>query len=181
MRTQSFLQAMLPLLAIGCASSQGEQVRDARMEQTEEQAQANSDAIDRQSEARTDAIAQTGDAREEQVAQANQPGENATETLVGVSKDRAVYQSEAQGKLDKLAIRINAAQQKIAVLGGKAPVGLKDKLQTAAQEHNLLKRDVNGLSQTPASDWETATQRIEERMGILDDRINQLTDSIEDA
>jgi hypothetical protein len=172
---------MLPLLAIGCASSQGEQVRDARMEQTEAQAQANSDAIDKQSEARTDAIEEHGDAREDAVAQANKPGENATETLVGVEKDRAVYQSEAQAKLDKLAIRINAAQQKIAVLGGKAPVGLKDRLQTAAQEHNMLKRDITNLNQTPASDWESTTERIEQRMATLDDRVNQLSESIEDV
>jgi len=181
MRTQSVLKMMLPLLAIGCASSQGEQVRDARMEQTEAQAQASSDAIDQQSDARTNAIEQHSDAREETVAQANKPGENATETLVGVEKDRAVYQSEAQAKLDKLAIRINAAQQKIAVLGGKAPVGLKDRLQTAAQEHNMLKRDITNLNQTPASDWESTTERIEQRMATLDDRVNQLSESIEDV
>lgn len=181
MRTQTGLRVMLPLLAIGCASSQGEQVRDARMEQTEAQAEATSDAIDTQSSARTDAIEQRSDAREASVEQANQPGENATQTLVGVDKDRAVYQSEAQAKLDKLAIRINAAQQKIAVLGGKAPVGLKDRLQTAAQEHNMLKRDITNLNQTPPSDWESATERIEQRMATLDERVSQLSESIEDV
>lgn len=167
--------------ASACASSQAEQVKDARMEQTEARAQADENAIEQRSASREDAVERAYDSQEQNIAAANQPGENASQQLVEVSKDRAIYQSEAETRLDKLGVRIDAATEKLTVLGSRAPTSLKTELKTATQEYNMLKQDVSKLDKTPTTDWEPMTTKLEDRMTALDSRVDDLTESIEDV
>ena len=169
------------LVASGCASTQSEEVRDARMERVDERADAQENTVERREDARDDAIEQRYDNKEERVENSNRPGEDGTEQLVEISKDRAQYQSEAQARVEKLGTRINTAQQKIKVLGAKAPLALKSELQTAAKQYEEVKGEVSQLDETPPSDWEHTTQKLEQREEGLDARVSKLEDSIDDT
>ncbi len=167
------------LATAACAGSQAEQVKDARMEQTEANATASEQAVEQNSVAREESIDRAHDATEENIEAANAPGEGATEELAEVSKDRATYQSEAETKVDKLGVELDAAAQKLSVLGGRAPTSLKSQLTTATQEYKMLKQDVQTLDKTPTTAWESTTSKIDDRIAALDDRIDDLTESIE--
>lgn len=169
------------LAVAGCAGSQAEQVKDARMEQTEAQAKATEKSVEHQADTREKSIDRAADATEQNVEAANPPGESATKELVEVSKDRATYQSEAETRVDKLGVKIEAAAKKLSVLGGRAPTSLKTELSTATQEYKLLKQDVGSLDKTPTTEWESKTSKIEDRIAQLDERVGDLTTKIEDV
>lgn len=169
------------LLASACAESQAEQVKDARMEQAEARAKVNAENVDDAAKAREKSIDRAYDARDESIGRANQPDENAKQDLNDISKDRAMYQSQAQTRVDKLGVRINEAAQKIEVLGSKAPTSLRTELQTATTEHNLLKHDIDALNNTRTTDWESLKSEIDNRLSALDKRLKSLNDKIEDV
>jgi hypothetical protein len=181
MRTHSIVGAILLLASGACAGSQAEQVRDARMEQAEARAQSEVKQADENAEARDRAIEQRHDAVTQNMEATNPPSESAAEDMVQVSKDRMQYQSDAKTKLDKLGARLNEAREKLTVLGGRAPTGLKTEFTTATNEYNMLQKDVKNLDKTPASSWEATTEQLEKRMASLDDRVEDLTDRIEDV
>jgi chromosome segregation ATPase len=164
-----------------CAESQADQVKDARMEQAEARAKTNEENVEQASKAREKSIDGAYDARDESIGQANRPDENATQTLNGISKDRAQYQSQAKTRLDKLGVRINEAAQKIEVLGSRAPTNLRTELQTATTEHNLLKNDIDTLNNTRTTDWESLKSEIDNRLSGLDTRLKNLNDKIVDV
>ena len=151
------------------------------MEQTDARADVKDDAVEQRSASREDAVERAYDAQQQNIAASNQPGEQASQALSEVSKDRTVYQSEAATRLDKLGVRIDAATEKLNVLGSRAPTSLKTELKTAKTEYNMLKQDVSKLDKTPTTDWESMTSKLEERMAALDERVEDLTESIEDV
>jgi hypothetical protein len=164
-----------------CGSSQGERVRDAHMEQIEDQTAAKQESIEKSHDNQAERIEQGYDAQKDRVAKSDAPGSDATKTLVGVSEERAKYESDARERLNKLATRIDAAQQKIQVLGPRAPTPLKTELETTAQQYNLLKTDVMNLESTPPAEWEQKKKDIDNRVSLLDDRVSKLTDKIDDV
>jgi len=168
------------LVASGCASTQSEEVRDARMERADERADAQENSVERREDARDESVEQRYDNKEERVEASDRPGEDGTEDLVEVSKERAQYQSEAQARVEKLGTRINTAQSKIHILGADAPLSLKNELQTAAKQYDEIKGVVSVLDQTPPSEWEHATQKLEQREEGLDARVTKLEDKIDD-
>ena len=164
-----------------CASSQAEQVRDARTEQIEAQTSVQEKAVDERADARDETIEQGHDAQKERIDQANPPAEGASKTLVNVSEERAKYESEATARLNKLSARINAAQQKLQVLGPRAPTPIKTELDTTATQYDLLKNDVMKLEATPPEQWEQKKQEIDNRTSQLDERVSELSDKIDDV
>jgi hypothetical protein len=168
------------LLAGGCASSQADEVRDARMERAEERADVQENSVERWEDSREDAIDQRYENKEERAEAGDRPGEDASKQLVEVSKERAQYQSEAKARVDKLGTRINTAQEKIQILGAQAPLTLKSELQTAAKQYDQIKEEVEQLDETPVSEWEHTTQKLEQREEGLDARVSKLEESIDD-
>lgn len=162
-------------------SSQGEQVRDARKEQVDERADAQENSVERDADARDQAIDKRADKREDAIDAANRPGEDASEDLVGVAKERADYQSSARERLDKFGVRINAADQKIQIMGTHAPSKLKGELQTASKQYEQMKEEVTTLDRTPPDRWETTTKQLEERESGLDERLDKLEDKLDDS
>jgi hypothetical protein len=181
MRTHTIIGALLIIAGSACASSQGERVRDARMEQAEAREASDSKVADNAGEARDEAIEQRHDNVSENLAATNPPAEGAAQDMVKVSEERMQYQSDAKTKLDKLGARLNAAREKLTVLGGRAPTALKDELGTASQQYKMLSDDVRSLDKTPASSWEATTGQVEKRMSSLGERVDDLTDKIEDV
>ncbi|MET0391041.1 MAG: hypothetical protein ABW321_34030 [Polyangiales bacterium] len=182
MSNKGLLLIMCGVLGGACASdNHAEQVRDARMAHAEEQADQREDAVGERASERADAIEQQYDARREAVDARNAPGSDQQETLLDKSQERAEYQSRAQAQLDKLGVRLQAAQQKISVLADRAPTKLRTNLTTAAKEHNTLQQELVSLRSDPSQSWESEKNRIEDRMSQLESRIGQLSDDIDDV
>jgi chromosome segregation ATPase len=181
MRTPMIFCAGLTLLGSACASSQGERVADARMEQVEARADAKDTTVENEAAARQAVIDRGHEQASDNVASANGSSEGADQELVQVSEERAEFQSEAKEKLDKLEVRIEAAQEKLSALGGKAPTALKGELLTTIQQHKMLEQDVIDLQRTAPSSWESATDAIDERIAMLDTRVEELSDEIDDV
>jgi chromosome segregation ATPase len=180
MRKSWLIGAVLALATGACAGSQGEQVRDARMEQAEAQADSREQAVNTTEDTREEAIEQRADATKQRLDDTNPPAADAQKELVDVNEERATYQSQAKAKLDKLGVRLDEATQKISVLGSKAPTALKGELATTTRQYRSLERDVISLDQTPPSSWESTTEAIDERISTLDSRVSELSDGIEE-
>ncbi len=95
--------------------------------------------------------------------------------------ERDQYRSNAQGKLDKLTVRLEAAKAKMDVLGARAPTSIQQDLETAQTAQKLLKQRVTELPAVDPSQWKQNKDEIERSMEVLDDRINQLNKSIGDV
>jgi hypothetical protein len=176
-----WLIASLPVLAAACAGSHAEQVRDARMERVEENAEARDEQVEQRTAAREKALDQQYQAREDGMKAENAPGADQSAKLLDLSKERSQYQSEKREELDKLAVRIQAAQQKISVLSDRAPTKLKGELQTAQTEHNTLQKELSGLGQVRSNNWEGEKKRMDQRVSELDSRVDTLSSHIDDA
>jgi len=171
----------LPLFAAACAGSHAEQVRDARMERVEAQEDSQKELVEERGAQRKEALDQQYKAREEGVEAQDTPGTEQSAKLLELSKERSDYQSAKRTQLDKLAVRINAAQQKLSVLGERAPTKLRGELQSALTEHQTLQTEMGALSQVRSTNWEQETKRLNERLSGLESRVDTLDDNIEDA
>jgi peptidoglycan hydrolase CwlO-like protein len=92
-----------------CAGSHAEQVRDARLEGIEASADAKQERADNRRKQRQDAIDKRYDARQERVEDSNRPVAESQAKLIELRKERADFRSQMQTRLEKLAVRINAA------------------------------------------------------------------------
>jgi hypothetical protein len=169
------------LVQAGCASSQGEQVRDARMESIDARADVKQDAIAAHAGDQSKQIDHTYGAAQDRIEASGAPGEDANERLVGIGEERAKYEVEARARLSQLSARINAVNEKLHVLGPRAPTPLKNELQTTIDEYNLLKKDVLGLHSIPATSWDKIKQNIDQRSSLLDERVSDLNERIDDV
>ena len=171
----------LPVLAVACAGSHAEQVRDARMERVEANAEVRDDQVDQREAAREKALDQRYQAREAGVKAESAPGADQSAKLLELSKERSQYQSEKRAELDKLGLRIQTAGQKISVLSDRAPTKLKSELQTAQNQHNALRQELSGLGQVRSNNWESEKTRMDERVSELDSRVDSLSSAVDDA
>lgn len=179
MQAYSKIVIAFALVTSACASSQGEQVRDARMEQAEVRADAREKATEDKQDTRDDAVAQTADDARDRNDATNVPDEDAREQIIDVGEERAAYQSQAKARLDKLGVRIDEAQQKLSALGSQASTSLKGELATTTIQHKALKEDLMELDETPPTRWEATTDQLDDRMAQLDDRVSDLADEID--
>lgn len=180
---RSYLRRMscLVVFVAGCAgTSQGEEVRDARMERAEDRSEVEQEAADRRGEAHADAVDERYDAREQRVESGDRPGEDGSQELVEISRTRAEYQQQARARLETMAGRLRAAQEKLEVLGARAPHNLKTELNVAAKQYEAVKEDVAQLDRTPPDAWEQTTEQLETREEGFDARMSELEDSIEE-
>ena len=169
------------MASAACAGSQGDQVKNARMEQVEANADATVNGVEHNSEAREKTLNREYDARQQNIAAANRPDEAASKDLNALSKDRAKYESQTETRVQTLGVRINEAAKKIDVLGAKAPTRLRTELNTAATEHHLLKADVDKLNNPGTADWEALKSEIDDKLSKLDSRVKDLNDAIGDV
>jgi hypothetical protein len=168
-------------LGMGCASSQGQRVNDARMAEIEAREREQLAAIDARTSSHSDGIEQAGDQREQAIEAAGQPGSGAREEISEVATERDQYRNDAIGKLDKLTVRLEAAKAKTDVLGARAPTSIHQELETAQTAQKLLKQRVAELPAVDPSQWSQSKDEIERSMEVLDDRITQLNKSIGDV
>ena len=181
MRKNTWLYVALLLSGGACAESHAEQVRDARLSQADDNAKVREHTVEQQAKERNEVIGDRYDSLRQEAAKSDEPGADDTEDLLKLSQERAEYQSKAQEQLDKLAVRIDSAQQKINVLGGRAPLALTTDLKTARQEHQTLEQEFVALRSVRSPNWEGDKSRLEQRLSKLEDRVTRLSDDIENA
>jgi hypothetical protein len=176
-----YFLAMPILITAGCAHNQAEQVRDARMAQLDSHEEHALDSVEAREDAEKDAIDRGHAQTEKQLAATDSPDADARESAADVERDRAQYCAEAKAELDKLAVRLDATQKKIAVLGSRAPTKLHGELSTARTEHQTLKQNVDTLPRVPATGWDDQRKLIDKRMDELDDRVDKLSSAVDGA
>lgn len=181
MRAQLIVGALLIVTGSACAGSQAEQVKDARMERADQQQSSDTQIAEANGEARDKAIEQRHETATDNISATNPPAEGAEKELVQVSEERLKFQSDAKTELDKVGAKLNAAREKLTVLGGKAPTSLREELATTSQQYKSLSDDVKTLDKTPTTSWEARTDQVEKRLTQLKDRVEDLTDKIEDV
>lgn len=175
------LFALPATLALGCAHNQAEQVRDARLTQTEQREEAALDSVDRREERQQDTIDRDHERTERELAASGMPDADQRESVADVERDRAQYLTEARAELDKLAIRIDSTQKKMAVLGARVPTRLQSELGAARTEHQTLQRNVSDLPSVTPEAWDGQKKVIEKRIDELDDRVDKLADAVDGA
>ena len=148
------------------------------MERIEAKAEAKQERAEQRAERREERIAKNYDTQEERIDEADRPTEDAQTALLELARERREFRSQIQTRMEKLATRINADQQKIQVLGERAPTPMRSELSNIEQQYQLLKQDVVQLDQAPDSQWGDKRSDIERRTELLDERVSQLTDAI---
>jgi G:T/U-mismatch repair DNA glycosylase len=181
MRTHLFVSSLLIVAGAACASSQADQVRDARMEQIDQQTVASTRAIEDRQESREEAIERRHDMAVKRVEAVDPNDDGAALKRLEIAQERAAYESKSQGQIETIGVRLRAAEQKMVAVGAKVPVNLQAELETLAKEHRILEKDVKNLSDTPVGNWESTKDTLDDRISDLNDRVKELTSSIEDA
>lgn len=185
MRIHFVLSFVVATAAAACASSQAEQMKDARNERIDDSTVARTRAIENQEAARVDSIDREKENSESQLDGArsvhSEQDVDDAKKVVEDSSDRATYQTKATARVQTIGVRIDAAQQKLQALGGKAPANEKSEIESLRREHSVLIRDLSALPEVPASNWDKEHEALDKRISELNRRVKLLTKSIEDA
>ncbi|HEX2677352.1 MAG TPA: hypothetical protein VHM19_11945 [Polyangiales bacterium] len=177
---RKIIVGVAPLLLVACAGSHGDQVRDARMEKSDEQADAQQNSVQARDEARRERSDQAYEQRDEQLDADKRPGSDQRQDLNQLSKERADYQWDKYKKLDELAVQIGNTQRKLQVLGPRAPTSLNADLVSAKEQHGMVKQEVQQLSSVSSEQWDSWKKRIDKDTNDLDTRVSQLGDKVDD-
>lgn len=178
MRTYSWICAVLVLTGTACgASTQAQRVREARIENIDQQTVAKTRAIEDKQQARQNVIERNHD-----LAKANLPKDqdNATsEQNLALSEDRALYESKARGRIDTIGVHLEAARKKVGAQNGRAPEDMRAKLEALEAVKDRLDQEVRDLPSTPDAKWQYEKQAVDSRLTSLNERVKDLTKQIE--
>jgi hypothetical protein len=169
------------MLCAACAGSRSEQVRDNHMERIEERAEAKEDNVDQRAEKKQDMVDENYKAQQEAVAKSDMPNAERSEDMLDAAKDRSDYQVQTRAELDKLGVRIQAAQEKMSTLGAKAPSPLRQELNVISKEQVSLQEQLAEMTEAAPANWQANKSKIDDRISKLDTRISKVTSKIEDA
>jgi len=181
MRTQPIVSLLLCLSGAACASSQADQVRDARMEQIDEQTVARTRVIEDRQEAREEAIERNYDSAKTNVDREKRPDKDKALDMLDVSEDRALYQSKAVGRMETIRVRIDAARSKLSTVPAAQQEPLQRDLAALETEYQQREQEVQSFPMTPATNWEDNMEALDERITNLNTHVKALTDAIEDV
>jgi hypothetical protein len=171
---------MLAVATVACVSSPAERARHARNAEIDAHTVAFTKAIEDTEDTRVQQIARRHEVTQYDLAAARMPDQAAAKLWIKAHEQRSTYEVEATARLDTLSVRIDAARQKLAVLGVQAPGTLRSELSAVQQQYRKLERIVHNLPATPAADWHTTIDALSERMSELNAQVTLLTAEIED-
>ena len=181
MTKKYWMFAAVPMLCAACAGSRSEQVRDNRMERIEERAEAKEENVDQRAEKKQDMVDENYKAQQKAVAKSDMPSAERSEDMLDAAKDRSDYQVQTRAELDKLGVRIQAAQEKMSMLGAKAPTPLRQELKVISKEQVSLQEQLAEMTEAAPANWEANKSKIDDRISKLDTRISKVTSKIEDS
>jgi hypothetical protein len=183
MRNHSWMCLLLCVSGAACgASSQAEQVRDARMEQIDAQTVARTRVVEDRQEKREDAIEKNYDSAKANVDDSprSSKDKDAAKDMLEVSEDRALFQSKAVGRMETIRVRIDAARKKLAVVPAAQQEPMRNELKAIDTEYQRMQQEVQAFPNAPAENWEKNMEGVDSRITHLNTRVKSLTDSIED-
>ena len=181
MRTQAIVSVMWCLCGVACASSQAEQVRDARMEQIDAQTVARTRLIEDRQEAREEAIERSYDSAKTDVDHQKRPDKEAAKDMLDLSEQRALYQSKAVARMETIRVRIDAARSKLATVPPTKHENLRRELAGVEREFQERDQQVQSFPNAPAANWEDDMEALDDRITDLNTRVKAVTDAIEAA
>lgn len=181
MTKEYWMFAALPILCAACAGSQSEQVRDNRMERIEQTADNKLEGVDQRAEKKQDMVDKNFEAQKEAVTASDTPSAERSGEMLDLAKQRSDYQLETRAELDKLGVRIQAAQEKANVLGAQASAPLKQELKVISKEQASLQENLAEMTEAAPANWEANKSKLDERISQLDNRIDKVTSQIDDA
>lgn len=179
MRCNLFLNMTLAMAAACGASTQAERARDASNAQIDKRTVAQTKAIEDHEDQRIAAIERRHEIAREKVAVSGMSNQLAAKRAIKTHEQRSTYAAKAKARIDTIGVRIDAAQNKLAVLGGRAPMALRGELSAVRDQYAQLQPAVDTLSATPAVDWESAAEQLDVRLSALNARVKRLTSAIE--
>jgi hypothetical protein len=181
MTKKYWMFAALPILCAACAGSQSEQVRDNQMERIEQTADNKMEGVDQHADKKQDMVDKNFEAQKEAVTASDTPSAQRSGEMLDLAKERSDYQVQTRAELDKLGVRIQAAQEKAKVLGAKASAPLKQELNVISKEQATLQETLAEMTEAAPANWEANKSKMDERISQLDNRIDNVTSQIDSA
>jgi hypothetical protein len=179
MRIHGMMCLLLSVSGIACASSQADQVRDARMEQIDSQTVARTRVIEERQDAREDAIEQNYDSAKTNVDNSKRGDKDAAHGLLDSSEERALFQSKAVGRVETIRVRIDAARKKLEMAEPARKELLSRELDAVEREYQHMQQEVQAFPNAPEANWEASMEAIDSQLTHLNTRVKSVTGSIQ--
>jgi predicted nucleic acid-binding Zn-ribbon protein len=151
------------------------------MERIEKQADTQMEGVDQHAEQKQDMVDKNFKAQKEAVSASDMASAERSADMLDDAKDRSDYQVQTRAELDKLGVRIQAAQEKMNVLGVKAPSPLRQELKVISKEQSTLQETLAEMTEAAPANWEANKSKLDDRISKLDSRISKVTSDIENA
>src|SRR6185312_1123920 len=100
------------------------------------------------------------------------PSADRSEVVLDNAKDRSDYQVKTRAELDKLNVRIQAAQEKVKLLGARVSDPVRQELQQISTEQSTLQEQLAEMTEAAPANWENNKSKIDDRIGKLESRIS---------
>jgi len=173
--------AALPIFCAACASSHAEQVQDTQLSRIEQRESSRLDTVDRKAAKRQDMVDKNFQAQKQAVSDSDAPSADRSEVVLDNAKDRSDYQVKTRAELDKLNVRIQAAQEKVKLLGARVSDPVRQELQQISTEQSTLQEQLAEMTEAAPANWENNKSKIDDRIGKLESRISDVTSDIDDS
>jgi hypothetical protein len=158
----------LGMVAVGCASDPGKQVREARYDEAE----ANAKQADRSAEEQRKQQEKSAEmTRRESEANADKlppASENRADVQAKVAEERAVFDARASERLQKVDVGITEVKTKMKVAGGRTPSDLRSKLDTVVTARDSVSKQFVALKETSNDAWKPASEDLDRRLDELE-------------
>lgn len=181
MTNKYWMIAVVPMLCAACAGSHSERVRDTRLERIDDHEEAKLDKVEQRAQERTEMVDEDFNAEQEAIADSDMPSADRSADMLDDAKSRSEYQVQTRAELDKLEVRIQAAEQKADVLGARVPEPLREELHLIAQEQVDLSSELSQMGEAAPAHWQSNKSKLDERISKLDDRVGDVTDMIDNV
>ena len=171
----------VPVFCAACAGSQASQMTEKQMARIERHEDTQIKTVEKQTDKRQATIDKNFEAERQALSGGNMPDADRSAKMLDEAKDRSDYHVQTRAELDKLAVRIKAAQEKVRVLGPKAPDPVRQELNKIATERSTLQEQLAEMTEAAPSGWEVTKSTMDDRISNLDTRLSDLTSAIDDA
>lgn len=179
MRIHGMMCLLLSVSGIACASSQADQVRDARMEQIDAQTVARTRVIEERQDAREEAIEQNYDSAKTNVDNSKRGDKDAAQNMLETSEERALFQSKSVGRLETIRVRMDAARKKLEMAEPARRQQLSRELDAVEKEYQHMQQEVQAFPNAPEENWQASMEALDSQLTHLNTRVKSVTGFIE--
>jgi hypothetical protein len=171
----------VPVFCAACAGSQTNQMTEKQMARIEKQQDKKIETVDKQADKRQAMVDKNFAAHKDVISDSDRPDADRSAKMLDEAKDRSDYHVQTRAELDKLAVRIKAAQDKVKVLGPMAPDPVRQELSKISTEQSTLQEQFAEMNEAAPSSWEEAKSTMEGRISNLETRLSDVSSAIDDA